>query len=338
VLADAARRWFQRFRRTDDLYRLVHLATGTSIDLTRHEFDAVRWLLADQQTWVKLGKRPVEDLATWITDFLPPRDGRTANDSHAAALVITRGLLEFAVADLEPKTFQKVLLARLMRIEAGQASILDRVLFDFHSDLFVRLDPDWAGQLQPLRYTTDAGSPTPPWLERQPEGGEDVISQVAWRPSRRLLLQVAGMVAGLSMAALVLLLVFTMAGAGGTKSASAASQAMRGLMDFHLDHRRLLELFITLAAEASNPDHPAREFIQQRYRDTIAEWSGHLRLARDRGEVAGMTDEQIDGEIQSLLAMADGLELQWLLNPQIELPGRFNAYLDQAIHRWQEAP
>jgi AcrR family transcriptional regulator len=115
-------------------------------------------------------------------------------------------------------------------------------------------------------------------------------------------------------------------------------QAIRGLMDFHLEHRGLLELFITLAAEASNPDHPAREFIQQRYQDTIAEWSAHLRLARDRGEVAGMTDEQIDGEIQSLLAIADGLELQWLLNPQIELPGRFNAYLDQAIHRWQEAP
>lgn len=115
-------------------------------------------------------------------------------------------------------------------------------------------------------------------------------------------------------------------------------QAMRGLMDFHLDHRGLLELFITLAAEASNPDHPAREFIQQRYRDTITEWSGHLRLARDRGEVAGMTDMQIDGEIHSLLAMADGLELQWLLDLQIDLPGRFNAYLDQAIHRWQEAP
>jgi AcrR family transcriptional regulator len=115
-------------------------------------------------------------------------------------------------------------------------------------------------------------------------------------------------------------------------------QAMRGLMDFHLEHRGLLELFITLAAEASNPDHPAREFIQQRYRDTIAEWSAHLRLARDRGEVAGMTDMQIGGEIHSLLAMADGLELQWLLNLQIDLPGRFNAYLDQAIHRWQEAP
>jgi predicted lipoprotein with Yx(FWY)xxD motif len=220
VLADAARRWFRRFRQINDLSCLVQLATGTSTDLTRDEFDAVRRLLADRQTWVKLGKGPVEDLATWIAGFLPPRDGRTADDSHAAALVITRGLLEFTVAHLEPKAFRKVLLARLMRMETGQASALDKALLDFHSDLAAHLDPDWGGQLQPPRDPADTGPRVPRWLERQPEGSEDVISQDAWRPSRRLLLQVAGVVAGLSMAAL--LLGFIVAGAGGAKSAGAA--------------------------------------------------------------------------------------------------------------------
>jgi predicted lipoprotein with Yx(FWY)xxD motif len=223
VLADVARRWFRRFGQINDLCRLVHLATGTSVDLTRDELDAVRRLLAERQTWVKLGNGPVEDLATWIADFLPPRDGRTADDSHAAALVITRGLLEFTAAELEPKTFQKMLLARLMRMETGQASTLDQALFDFHSDLVARLDPDWVGQLQALRYPADAGPRAPRWLDRQPEGSEDVISQVAWRPSRKLPLRVATpVVAGLSMAAL-LLLAFTVAGMGGARSASAAS-------------------------------------------------------------------------------------------------------------------
>lgn len=222
VLADAARRWFRRFRQINDLSCLVQLATGTSTDLTRDEFDAVRQLLADRQTWVRLGKGPVEDLATWIAGFLPPRDGRTADDSHAAALVITRGLLEFTAADLDPKTFNKVLLARLRRMETGQASTLDKALLDFHSDLVAGLDPDWAGQLHPPRYPAETGPRVPRWLERQPEGSEDVISQVAWRPSRRLLLRVAGVVAGLSIAAL-LLLAFTVAGTGGAKSASAAS-------------------------------------------------------------------------------------------------------------------
>jgi predicted lipoprotein with Yx(FWY)xxD motif len=215
VLAGAAQRWFRRFRQIGDLGRLVQLATGVSIDLTRDEFDAVRRLLADQQTWVKLRKSPVEDLAIWTAGFLPPRDGRTADDSYAAALVIIRGLLEFAVAEIKPKTFQRVLRARLMRMETGQASMLDKALFDFHSDIIARLD----------------------WIERQPEEGEDVISQVAWNPSRHLLRGMAGAVlaglhvrihgrdwavAGLSMAALVLL-GFIVAGAGGSTSASAAS-------------------------------------------------------------------------------------------------------------------
>ena len=223
MLADAARRWFRRFRQITDLSCLVYLATGTSIVLTRDEFDAVRQLLADRQTWVRLGQGPIEDLATWIADFLPPRDGRNADDSHTAALVITRGLLEFTVADLEPKTFQKVLLARLRRMETGHASTLDQALFDFHSDLVARLDPDWVAQLQLLRYPADVGPRVPSWLERQPEGSEDVISQNTWRPSRKLLLRVAApVVASLSIAAF-LLLAFTVAGAGGAKSVSDAS-------------------------------------------------------------------------------------------------------------------
>ena len=65
-LASAAGRWFKRLRRTDDLSRLVRAATGTSVNLTQAEFDAVRKLLEDQQTWTLLGRGTVEHLATWI--------------------------------------------------------------------------------------------------------------------------------------------------------------------------------------------------------------------------------------------------------------------------------
>src|ERR1700691_2266576 len=62
-LAGAAQRWFRRIRRTDDLSRLVRAATGTSVDLTRTEFDDVRRLLEDKQTWTVLGRGTDEDLA-----------------------------------------------------------------------------------------------------------------------------------------------------------------------------------------------------------------------------------------------------------------------------------
>ena len=133
ALASAAQRWFKRLRRTDDLSRLVRAATGASVDVSPAEFGAVRKLLEDQQTWSMAGRGTVEDLATRIAACLSPRDGRTAEDSHAAALIIARGLLEFAVAELDPKLFQQVLMARLQRMETDQASALDEALLGLHA-------------------------------------------------------------------------------------------------------------------------------------------------------------------------------------------------------------
>jgi hypothetical protein len=135
ALAGAAQRWFKRLRRTDDLSRLVRAVTGTSVDLTDGEFGAVRRLLEDPQTWTLLGRGTVEDLAAQIAACMPLRDRRTEQDRHAAALTIARGLIEFAVADLDPKIFQQVLLARLQRLETDQASALDKAMFGLHADL-----------------------------------------------------------------------------------------------------------------------------------------------------------------------------------------------------------
>jgi hypothetical protein len=139
ALAGAAQRWFRRLRRTDDLSRLVRAATGTSVDLSHAEFNAVRRLLEDEQTWSVAGRGSVDDLATQIASCMPQRDRRTTEDSRAAAMTIARGLLEFAVADLNPKVFQQALLARLERMETRQASALDEALFALHADLIDRL-------------------------------------------------------------------------------------------------------------------------------------------------------------------------------------------------------
>ncbi len=152
ALAGAAQRWFKRLRRTDALSRLVWAATGTSVYLTHAEFGAVRKLLEDQQTWsTVVGRGTVEDLADRIADCLPPCDGRATEDSHAAALAIARGLLEFAVADLDPKLFQQVLMARLQRMETDQASALDKALLDLHADVV----PLFGSMMEQLKLVLD---------------------------------------------------------------------------------------------------------------------------------------------------------------------------------------
>ncbi|GAB2586435.1 TetR/AcrR family transcriptional regulator [Microlunatus antarcticus] len=115
----------------------------------------------------------------------------------------------------------------------------------------------------------------------------------------------------------------------------AAFEAFRELMAFHLEHRGLLELFLTMAAEATNVAHPARRFIQQRYASGLARQAHALSEARDTGEVGPLTDEQIGAEASMFYAVLDGLELQWLLDSRVDLVGLFDRYLDSAIARWR---
>ncbi len=110
------------------------------------------------------------------------------------------------------------------------------------------------------------------------------------------------------------------------------------LMEFHLQHRGLLELFLTMATEATHPDHPARPFVQQRYEHFLALARHHLREACDMGEIRPLTDDEIRAEVHILFAVLDGLELQWLLNPELDLRGLVATYVGQQIQRWQSQP
>ena len=131
-LAGAARRWFRRLRRSDGLSRIVRAAVGSDVNLSDAEFAAVRRLLEQESTWVEVGRGTVEDLAGLIASCLP---GRPDEGSLAAGRAIARGLLEFAVRDLEPEWFQQVVFARLDRMQADQASALDQAMLSVHADL-----------------------------------------------------------------------------------------------------------------------------------------------------------------------------------------------------------
>ena len=156
-LSGAAKGWFRRFRRVDDLSRLVRAAAPAACDLAPAEFDALRRLLSDEQTWLLLGHATVNDLAVRVGDCIPSREGRSEADSRAAALSIARGLLEFAVANLEPKVFQQVVLARLQRMKNDQASVLDEAMFSLHADMIA----GFADVMGELRRALDRMPPGP---------------------------------------------------------------------------------------------------------------------------------------------------------------------------------
>ena len=107
------------------------------------------------------------------------------------------------------------------------------------------------------------------------------------------------------------------------------------VMAANVSNRGLLELFVTMSAEASTPSHPAHAFIQRRYADNLATLAGHLRQAVDTGEAAALTPAEISVEVRLVTAILDGIGLQWLLDPSTDVVTSTSTYVDRTIATWR---
>ncbi len=111
-------------------------------------------------------------------------------------------------------------------------------------------------------------------------------------------------------------------------------RSMREAMVYNAAHPGLVELFLTLTAEATAAGHPARAFVQQRYATVVAEHVRHLREAVDAGEARPVTDARLEQEARLFVAAMDGIELQWLLDPTVDLLALFDRLLEDSLARW----
>jgi AcrR family transcriptional regulator len=75
----------------------------------------------------------------------------------------------------------------------------------------------------------------------------------------------------------------------------------------------IVRLFTILAAESVDPDHPAHAWFVDRYRDRRAQLAEQLAVEQREGTVA--TDVGAEKAAAQILAMFDGLQIQWLLDP-----------------------
>src|SRR6478735_10714892 len=107
------------------------------------------------------------------------------------------------------------------------------------------------------------------------------------------------------------------------------------VMAAHQDNRGLLELFTTIAAEATNPAHPAHAFVTQRYTSNLTTLAAHLREAARIGDIAPLSSAQIEVEARLLTAMLDGVGLQWLLDPTTDIRATVTTYVERAIASWK---
>ncbi len=103
-----------------------------------------------------------------------------------------------------------------------------------------------------------------------------------------------------------------------------------GIVQIVIDNTKqpnIVRLFTILSAEATAEDHPAHEFFRARYERVSSSIAETLRSAAKAGETRPGIN--VDDAARLLLATMSGLQVQWLLDPHIDMAALFR---DQMTH------
>ena len=104
-------------------------------------------------------------------------------------------------------------------------------------------------------------------------------------------------------------------------------RAMKSLVEHNERIPSLVQLFTVLVAESIPADQPGHAFFINRYQSIRKIAIDFLEKAKQRGEIR--EDVSCEDLAIMLIAMMDGLQIQWLLEPeQVDMSKEFSLYLD----------
>ena len=113
----------------------------------------------------------------------------------------------------------------------------------------------------------------------------------------------------------------------------AAFDSLTALVARNSTRPHLVGLFVRLAAEATEPSHPAHAWVQQHYASMRTWLTEAVRTGQERGEIAA--DAPVETLVRTTIAVIDGLQQQWLLQPEeVAMAAEFEAFTDTLRARW----
>ncbi|MEN2742471.1 TetR/AcrR family transcriptional regulator [Microbacterium sp. X-17] len=110
-------------------------------------------------------------------------------------------------------------------------------------------------------------------------------------------------------------------------------QVVTGLIElvrFNASTPGVVDLYSTLAAEATTPSHPVHEYFAERYRTV----RGGLRGAFRELDGEGMLRDGVDPEwaADATVALMDGLQVQWLHDPtSVDMAGSLARFIELVV-------
>jgi AcrR family transcriptional regulator len=110
-------------------------------------------------------------------------------------------------------------------------------------------------------------------------------------------------------------------------------EALRHLMRLamhNVHHPGIVDLYARLAAEAVTPDHPAHDYFEQHYRMARRYAVESFKVLAANGGLRTGVDPELAG--LNLVALMDGLQVQWLSNRNaVDLVAAVRSYLQDLL-------
>lgn len=88
-----------------------------------------------------------------------------------------------------------------------------------------------------------------------------------------------------------------------------------------------VRLFTTLSAESTDPEHPAHDHFVDRYSSVRKLVAGRLGGETAAGRIPRSIDPELAARIT--VAVMDGLQIQWLLDPSLDMETAYNDFIDR---------
>ncbi|NTV38385.1 MAG: TetR/AcrR family transcriptional regulator [Demequinaceae bacterium] len=113
--------------------------------------------------------------------------------------------------------------------------------------------------------------------------------------------------------------------------ARAVAQSFIDITERNMHQPGVVELYCTLSAEATTPDHPAHEYFIERYEWVRGLITSAFERLQEQGDLRDGVDPRSAGiQVTSLM---DGLQVQWLLDRSaLDMTTEVKRYLDTLVH------
>jgi AcrR family transcriptional regulator len=111
----------------------------------------------------------------------------------------------------------------------------------------------------------------------------------------------------------------------GNDTSHSELDGIARIVELNQTQPNIVRLFTTLSAESTSEGHPAHQYFQDRYVRVSSRIADSLRSAVVSGEIGPLDDYAAASRLT--LAVMFGLQVQWLLDPNVDMLGLFRRHL-----------